>query len=145
MRTLVAVAAVILLTGCAGGTVTPSSTPSHPVPSSSDASASPDRRFETAAPMPDQTGTPTALPDDRLAAIRADLASRGVDVTHLTVISARAVVWNDGSWGCPQPGSFSTQALEEGMAVIVEVQGHQYDYRFGAGPTPRLCLPLAER
>ncbi len=57
--------------------------------------------------------------------------------------SARTGVWNDGSWGCPQPGSFSTQALEQGMAVIVEVDGVQYDYRFGSGPTPRLCVPLA--
>jgi hypothetical protein len=31
------------------------------------------------------------------------------------------------------------------MAVIVEVDGVQYDYRFGSGPTPRLCVPLAQR
>ncbi|MFZ2480294.1 MAG: hypothetical protein WAZ15_00160 [Propioniciclava sp.] len=144
MRTLIAVAAALLLAGCSGGTVTSSTAPGTSS-SATGGQPSPDQRFETAPPLPDQTGTPTPLPDDHLAAIRADLSARGISADGLTVISARAVVWNDGSWGCPQPGSFSTQALEQGMAVIVEVDGVQYDYRFGSGPTPRLCVPLAQR
>lgn len=107
-------------------------------------------RFETAPPLPeprqpDPQGTPVPVPEDRLAAIRADLADRGVAGDDLVVISSRSVTWNDGSLGCPEPGMAYTQALVPGMHVVVAVGETQYDYRFGAGTVPRLCVPLPLR
>ena len=71
--------------------------------------------------------------------IRADLAKRGMATEPLRVVSAEAVTWNDGSWGCPDPGVMYTQALVSGMRVLVEAGGAQYDYRFGTTSSPRLC------
>lgn len=62
-----------------------------------------------------------------------------MDPASLSVVSADRVTWNDGSWGCPTPGLGYTQALEDGFRIVVEVSGKTYDYRFGAGPEPRLC------
>ncbi|QIK72472.1 hypothetical protein G7070_09595 [Propioniciclava coleopterorum] len=143
MRAPLAIAALLLLAGCAGAPVTDSPSPTEPA--ATPAPASPTDRFETAPPIPDQTGSPVALPGDRLEAIRSDLTARGIATDDLIVISARAVTWNDGSWGCPEPGHVYTQALEPGYAVIVEAGGVQYDYRFGSGPNPKLCVPFVQR
>ncbi|WES65128.1 hypothetical protein P0L94_03415 [Microbacter sp. GSS18] len=84
------------------------------------------------------TGYPVALPAAYRDALEADLAARGIEGT-LVIVSSEAVTWGDGSLGCPEPGMAYTQALEEGMRVIVEVNGVSYDYRFGSRPVPRLC------
>lgn len=76
--------------------------------------------------------------DAQLAAITADLAARGVATDDVQVLSARAVTWSDGSWGCPAPGVQYTQALVEGAEVVVFAEGTRYDYHFG-GDVPRLC------
>ena len=144
-RVGVLIAGAVLFAGCTttGG---PMSTPSaSPSPSASQpAAGSPQPtasgRFQTAPPLdPSPTTTPATLADARLDAIRADLAKRGVAPESLRVVSAEAVTWNDGSWGCPDPGVAYTQALVQGMRVVVEAGGSQYDYRFGTTDAPRLC------
>ncbi|WP_052462252.1 hypothetical protein [Nigerium massiliense] len=87
---------------------------------------------------PSPSGTPVDLPGDRRTAIQDDLAARGV-TDEITVVKSEAVTWPNGSLGCPQPGRMYTQAIEEGLWVIVEAGGEQYDYRFGRGGTPMLC------
>ena len=54
-----------------------------------------------------------------------------LDVTQLQLIESRAVVWNDGSLGCPMPGKHYTQALVPGhlfryfhMGEIIEVHSN---------------------
>lgn len=96
-------------------------------------------RFQTAPPLPaTPSGTPTELPQQRLAAIESDLRGRGVTAAP-TVVSAENVRFNDGSLGCPQPGVQYTQAQVDGMRVVVEAGGRRYDYRFGTGDTAQLC------
>ena len=56
----------------------------------------------------------------------------------MTVISAEAVTFPDGSLGCPQPGMVYTQALVDGYKIVAEAGGKTYDYR-GTGSTFRLC------
>ncbi|MFP5416158.1 MAG: hypothetical protein ACLGHZ_04665 [Actinomycetes bacterium] len=94
---------------------------------------------------PGGPGTPVPLPEDLKEAIRTDLEARDVDASRLVVVSSLGKTWSDGSWGCPEPGMAYTQALVPGLHVIVEADGIQYDYRFGDGPTPRLCVPLSLR
>ena len=84
------------------------------------------------------SGTPTTVPDARWAAIAHDLAARGV-TGDPTLVTAEAVTWTSGALGCPEPGKYYTQALVEGMRVVVEVRGVSYDYRFGHTDTPKLC------
>ncbi|WP_133541225.1 hypothetical protein [Microbacterium sp. BK668] len=81
---------------------------------------------------------PVVPGEARWAAIVQDLAGRGVTATP-TLVEATAVTWPDGSLGCPRPGFSYTQAIVEGLRVIVEAGGATYDYRFGRGDVPRLC------
>ena len=121
-RAAIAVALAIILTGCAS-TSAPLDTPSPSPSPSPSASAS----------------APTEIPAARWTAILDDLAGRGVATEDVRVIRAEAVTWNDGSLGCPEPGRFYTQALVDGLQVVVSVAGTEYDYRFGRSDTPRLC------
>ncbi len=95
--------------------------------------------FQTATPGAiGPTGTPVDVPAVKWDALVADLESRGVTGTP-ELVSAEAVVFNDGSLGCPSPGQSYTQAQVDGMRVIVTVDGQTYDYRFGTGTQLTLC------
>lgn len=61
-----------------------------------------------------------------------------VPVSELTVASAEAVTWPDGSLGCPEPGMVYTQALVEGFRVVIRADDKSYDFR-GSGTSFRLC------
>lgn len=134
MRRFGTLAALLLLAACA---VTPPAATPSPQPS----------RFQTAPPLPlspsasAPSGTPGELSAARLDAIRTDLTNRGTAVTGLRVVSAENVTFSDGSLGCPQPGVQYTQALVNGMRVVVEAAGRSFDYRFGTSDNPRLCEP----
>ncbi|MFT3798240.1 hypothetical protein [Microbacterium sp.] len=84
------------------------------------------------------TGTPADVPEARWDALVADLAARGVTATPV-LISAEEVTFSDGSLGCASPGQSYTQALVDGMRVVVTADGQIYDYRFGEGTTLTLC------
>jgi hypothetical protein len=118
-----AVALALALSGCVTGG-TPMSTPS----------SSP-----SASSTPDSSG---AVPAAKWTAILADLSGRGVATDDVQLVSARSVTWNSGALGCPKPGSSYTQALVNGMQVVVSAAGKQYDYRFGSSDTPKLCEGL---
>lgn len=130
-RWAVGVAVLATLTAC---------TPAGPAPSGP---GRPPLQTTSAGPVsPDPTGTPVPVSDARRAAITADLASRGVP-GDFEVVESAAVVWNDGAWGCPQPGVAYTQALVPGHRVVVVVDGVRYDYRFGERDDQfRLCEPV---
>ena len=71
----------------------------------------------------------------------ADLADRlGIDESTITVVSFDAVVWPDGSLGCPQPGMEYIQVLVDGSLIVLSVEGREYRYHSGAGRAPFLCL-----
>lgn len=125
-------ALALLLAGCGSGGA-PMSTPSP-----SDGSARPP--FQTVSPEPSASpGGQSSVPAKRWAAILGDLSGRGVPTDTVELVSAKSVTWNDGSLGCPKPGQAYTQALVDGMQVIVSVAGRQYDYRFGHTDNPKLC------
>lgn len=56
-----------------------------------------------------------------------------------TVVRAEAVVWPDGSLGCPVPGGVYTQAEVPGYWVELELAQRRFDYRFGDPGIPILC------
>ncbi|MGN6218697.1 MAG: hypothetical protein ACTHNQ_04270 [Microbacterium sp.] len=132
VRAAIIVIALLPLTACAAGGTVPESS-SEPT-----ASRPP---FERVTPAPTDettTGAPADVSQARWDAIVADLAARGVTGTPV-LVSAVAVTWNSGALGCPQPGNSYTQAVVDGMRVIVDVDGTSYDYRFGRSDSPRLC------
>lgn len=70
------------------------------------------------------------VPDSILSAARADLAAKlNVAAGSIAVMESAAVVWSDGSLGCPRPGQMYTQALVPGYRIILEHEDQQYDYR----------------
>ncbi|MCL4862756.1 MAG: hypothetical protein KJZ93_25310 [Caldilineaceae bacterium] len=70
----------------------------------------------------------------------ADLAERlGVPVDEVELVEAEAVIWPDGSLGCPQPGMMYTQVLQDGMRIVLRVAGEEYHYHSGGSREPFLC------
>lgn len=132
-QVVAAMAMVLLFAGCGTGG-SPMSTPTSP----SDSARPP---FQTTSPLPSSptAGAEASVPPKRWAAILGDLAGRGVPTDAVQLVSARSVTWNNGALGCPKPGQMYTQALVNGMQVIVSVGDVQYDYRFGSTDTPKLC------
>lgn len=89
---------------------------------------------------PGSPGGVEEVPDAILQPILDDAADRsGVPPEELEVVRAEAVVWPDGSLGCPEPGTMYTQALVDGYWVVVDADGTELDYRIGSSGSFRLC------
>jgi hypothetical protein len=131
---VMALAALLALSACAQGVGDTgrreSAVPSRPAPS----------------PIP-SAATPSAselavgdVPDEILSAVVEDAARRtDVPEAEITVRQAEAVTWNDGSLGCPEPGTVYTQALVDGYHIVLDADGELLDYRVGSGSDIRLC------
>jgi hypothetical protein len=139
---------LVLLAACAPVMTSPGASPTEPA--SETPSASPSPSASASAEASEDVGgngvalpeAPAGIPDDVWAAVVADLVGR-IDghVADLTVVSATAQTWTDGSLGCPAPGQMYTQALVEGYHIVLEVDDVEYDYRTGStGDTVRLCV-----
>jgi hypothetical protein len=80
------------------------------------------------------------VPSEILEEIIADLIMQtGAERGEIKVVRAEAVVWNDGSLGCPKPGEVYIQILMNGYWVIVQVEGVEYDYRVSDSGHFKLC------
>jgi hypothetical protein len=80
------------------------------------------------------------VPAELLDEMIADLAQEtGADRDDIKVVRAEAVVWNDGSLGCPKPGEFYIQVLMSGYWVVLEVEAQEYDYRANDAGYFTLC------
>lgn len=104
------------------------------------------RPLPTAGPLPGRID-PSPLPQtgeapDEIvqAAVRAAIAAAGLaEDTTVTVVRDEAVLWPDGSLGCPRPGVMYTQAEVPGYWVELEIAGQRFDYRFGDLDVPIPC------
>lgn len=141
---LITLLGMILITGCqqnpieAGATLEFNSKPTvtHITIAPTQTIATPDRIDATMTKNPERvlptqatTAVTGEVPRKLLDSIQKDLSIRtGAAVEKINVIQAQAIVWNDGSLGCPQPGVRYTQALVNGFRVILEVGDQKYDY-----------------
>ncbi|HYO89641.1 MAG TPA: hypothetical protein VER79_13405 [Candidatus Limnocylindrales bacterium] len=120
-----AVPTLTLIPSTATATVAPAA------PTASPQSLTSPQDLETTAPQ--MTGTPggTLLEIDPVAAELAALAQRllgeqlDLPVRRVRVIDVQAVVWPDGSLGCPQPDQMYTQALINGYRIVLEAAGER--------------------
>jgi hypothetical protein len=70
----------------------------------------------------------------------ADLARRrDVGPAEIMVLEARAIVWPDGSLGCPRPGMEYTQVVQEGVLIRLQLGDRTYPYHGGGSRLPELC------
>jgi hypothetical protein len=80
------------------------------------------------------------VPPEILEEITADLIKQtGAARPDIQVVRAEAVVWNDGSLGCPKPGEVYIQILMNGYWIVVQVEGVEYDYRVSDSGHFKLC------
>jgi hypothetical protein len=106
--------------------------------------ANPRHMPEQAPQAAESQGEPVELPPELRAGVIADAATRGgVEPSEVTVKSAEAVTWPDGSLGCPQPGVVYTQMIVPGYRVVLLANGKEYDYRAGQKGSFQLCVPRA--
>ena len=97
---------------------------------------------ETPAPKstPHMSRVAPQVPEGILAPILKEAARvANVPPQQLMIVRAEAVVWNDGSLDCPEPGIQYTQALANGYWVLVSAAGQTYDFRVGRDGSFRLC------
>jgi hypothetical protein len=103
--------------------------------SSDEASLTPSSAQPSQANPSESIDLPTSVIDPVVAEV-AKLA--GVPADQVTVISAEAVTFPDGSLGCPAPGVAYTQVLVDGYKIVAEAGGKTYDFR-GSGSGFRQC------
>jgi hypothetical protein len=95
------------------------------------------------------------VPENILKEIIADLVKRtGADRGDIQVVRGEAVVWNDGSLGCPKPGEFYIQIITPGFRVVLQAKDQLFDYHtdtnsqfilcneYGAIDDPQPLLPI---
>jgi len=79
-------------------------------------------------------------PSELLGAIIADLMARkNIRREEIAVTRAEAVIWPDGSLGCPRPGEMYTQATVEGYWIVLRWAEKEFDYRASAKGQFLLC------
>lgn len=102
------------------------------------------RQLPELAPEETQPPVLNEVPESLLRSIKEELSEKlDVAVDAVEVVSAAAVMWNDGSLGCARPDQVYTQAIVPGYRVILQYAGTQYDYRAGEGGYFFLCeLPM---
>lgn len=118
-------------------TATSTETPEPTVPDE----LQPEHRRLSPAPSPPARPPATGqVPRDILTRVVEDAAElAGVAPERVEVIRAEAVQWNDGSWGCPEPGQHYTQAIVDGYWVELRAGGEHFDYRLNERGVFRLC------
>jgi hypothetical protein len=97
---------------------------------------------ETPTPIstPHQSRAEPGVPEAILSRILNQAAKlANVSLQQLVIVRADAVIWNDGSLGCPEPGMQYAQALVNGYWVIVSAAGQTYDFRARRDGSFRIC------
>jgi hypothetical protein len=107
---------------------------------------SPNKSMTTPSEIPPPTSTPqtsrveSQVPKAILNSILNEAARlANVPPQQLVIVRADAVVWNDGSLGCPEPGMAYTQALINGYWVLIKAGEQTYDFRVDRGGSFRVC------
>ncbi len=126
------------------GSESPLPTPPLPVAPTVDAG---ETRRVSPVPLPVEPGpiggpepAPGEVPEDLLTNILTDLQEReGLGREEIVIERAEAVVWRDGSLGCPKPGMMYLQVLTPGYFVVLRVGDDLYNYHAGESGSFLLC------
>jgi hypothetical protein len=117
-------------------TTAPNATATAPPPTATQPPAATPTTEETMTPQPSPPPGTNRFVDQAVA----DLARRlGVPPTAIELQSFQAVVWPDGSLGCPEPGMEYIQVLVEGYRILLRHGGETYAYHGGGARDPFLC------
>ncbi len=76
---------------------------------------------------------------------KRDLAQRlSIEITEISLIETREVVWPDASLGCPQPGMVYTQVPVNGFLIRLGVGKEMYFYHSGGSEAAFLCTDTSQ-
>lgn len=85
---------------------------------------------ETPTINPNSIPSHGEVPEEVFELALIDLLTKtGGHRSDVKVLKSEAIVWSDGSLGCPQPGMMYTMALVNGYHVILSFNNETYDYR----------------
>ena len=95
---------------------------------------------EKPTPVTPGPGQPDLTQLPQVAQAKADLAQRlKIPEEAIQVVRVEEVIWPDGSLGCPQPGIEYPQVPQDGLRIVLEVEGERYEYHSGGTRPPFLC------
>jgi hypothetical protein len=96
---------------------------------------------EPVMPITPMPAGAAALANSRpvLQAIDALADTLSLTAAEIELLDARAVVWPDGSLGCPQPDMMYPQVQVEGIVIRLRAGGKEYQYHGGGRREPFLC------
>jgi len=63
-----------------------------------------------------------------------------MDGSSIVVVSSDAVLWSDGSLGCPEPGRAYQQVVTPGYRIVLSADGATYEYHSARNGEPVLCM-----
>jgi hypothetical protein len=99
----------------------------------------PDLKRQTATRLPERVAPNNTMshipqieeiPNYIYKAILSDAVEKsGLEHDAVQVLRAEAVIWNDGSLGCPKPGEIYTLSTVNGFWIVLEIGEQEYDYR----------------
>ena len=90
--------------------------------------------------MPPNTLPQPAGLENLIQMAKDDLAKRlSVEISQISVLDARDVVWSNSSLGCPQPGILYAEVLTSGYLILLNVNGQDYEYHAGKNSDAFLC------
>ena len=116
----------------------------NPTPSpaaSSEATVTP---VTTALPTTSSTMSQTVAPET-IKTLVAQLAQQiSVDPAKITLVSAEAVQWPDGSMGCPKPDRMYPQVITSGFRVLLAAEGKTYAFHGDAQSRFSYCANPAK-
>jgi hypothetical protein len=119
-----------LETGLSPTATSPADTPVLEMATPDRSEESMKKKLERVSPIESTPPVTGEAPSELLDSILKNLAERtGASLEEIEVIQDEAVIWNDGSLGCAQPGMMYTQALVSGYRVVLAVGDQKYDYR----------------
>lgn len=83
---------------------------------------------------------PSSKMESLIEKAKEDLAKRlSIEVTEISFLEAREVIWPDSSLGCPQPDMVYAQVEVEGLLIRLGVGKEMYFYHSGGNMDPFLC------
>ena len=92
--------------------------------------------------VPEPNAAHAGAPASLIDAVLADAVQRtGLRAPPLRIGAVLAVVWADGSLGCPRPGRVYTQALVPGFRITVQGGDGALDYHASQSGGWVLCPP----
>ena len=137
-KVLAVVALAVLAAACGGETSSDETTTTAGDDTSTTGGPRPPVSLAPGTTIPSDVGV---YLDEKIVSEVISQAAREheLEESQLSAVVASQVTWSDGSLNCPQPGQVYTQALVDGLWVVLTDGSRIFDYRAGGDGAFRSC------